>query len=180
LRYEALQLDLSDLKRSDDLASRIVAVAREVVSGLDERDGLPDALGLRLTLTGRSRLADSLRQAAEALLSDNRPWTEQGVHCFIDRIDLALEPEIDIERLAEQSDPVGLLAQRVLALRSGSGEEYDRLISAARGRFETVLDAREFKGVEAASSDADIARYLERAALISLGSLIDQRRPSRR
>jgi len=180
MRYEAHTLDLTDLRRSDELASRIVACSRDSLSEPIDEGVPPDAMGLRLTLVGRSRMAASLGQAAEDLVSDGRPWTEQGVHCFIDKIELALEPEIEIDRLARQSDPCGLLAQRVLALRSGSGEEYERLIGAARERLDAVTQAREFKGLAGEIDEDELAHCLERAALISLASLIDQRRPSRR
>lgn len=178
LRYEAHSLDLSELKRADGLAARVLECARNSLTRLAQDENLPEVLGLRLTLTGRSRIAAALRGAAEELMADNRPWSEHGAQCFIDKIDLALEPEIELGRLAEQNDPCGLLAQRVLALRSGEGEEHARLIQQTRNRFDQLLKAREFKGLNPALSDADLAGYLERAALLSLGALIDQRSQS--
>lgn len=180
LRYEAHTLDLTGLKRADGLGARILECARKSLLRLSRGVHLPDALGLRLTLSGRSRIASDLHKATEELISDGRPWTEQGVHCFIDKIELALEPEIELDRLAEQNDPCGLLARRILALRSGQGDEHERLINLARDRLDRVLEAREFNGLGRSLSNVDLARYLERAALISLAALIEQRSRSSR
>lgn len=187
LRYESQRLDLSDLKRAEALNARVLGCARETLSRLADIEQLPDALGLRLKLTGRSRIGPEIRAVAEGLLSDNRPWTEHGVQCFIDKLEIALEPEIELVRLAEQNDPCGLLAQRILALRSGLNssdepdgdngmrDEYQRLIELGRARFDEILNAREFKGLDETLSDQDVARQLERAALLSLSALIEQR-----
>ncbi len=175
LRYEAQTLDLSNLKRAEALGARILECARKTLAKIEDQNHLPEALGLRLTLAGRSRIAGAIRDAAESLLADTRPWAEQGVQCFIDKLEIALEPEIELERLAEQNDPCGLLAQRVLALRGNRDEERERLIELARARFSPLLEAREFRGLNHELSDADIVAQLERAALLSLSALLEQR-----
>jgi len=174
LRYETHTLDLTGLSCAEELGARILECARSSLVRLTRGEHLPDALGLRLTLTGRSSISADLRKSAEELTTDARSWTEAGVHCFIDKIDLALEPAIDLDQLAKQNDPCGLLARRILALRSGRGEEHEHLISQARERFDGVLETREFKGLNRSLRDSDLAPYLERAALTSLAALIDQ------
>ncbi|MEN1727315.1 MAG: metallophosphoesterase [Pseudomonadota bacterium] len=175
LRYETHRLDLSSLQRAEALNARILECARKTLSQMPESASKPDALGLRLTLEGRTRIAAEIRDAAIALQADARPWTEEGVQCFIDKIELALEPEIDLDQLAEQNDPCGLLAQRVLALRDERSEEHERLIELARARLMPLTDAREFKGLEGELSNEDLAHQLERAALLALNALLDQR-----
>jgi len=176
LRYEACTLDLSDLNKPAALGARVLECARRTLAGLADRGRIPEALGLRIVLTGRSRIHSELREAARQLIADGRPWIEEGAQCFIDKLEFVLEPEIELTRLAEQNDPCGLLAQRILDLRQGQGEEFERLIELARERLKPTLESREFSGLNANLDTPALARRLERAALLSLSTLLEQQR----
>ncbi len=174
LRYEAISLDAAELKSPEALPQHILASARERVQAMSELDCRPDALGLRLELTGRCRSVDALASAAAQLVEDSQTWNEQGVACFIDKLTVAVEPAIALDELASRSDPAGLLARRILALRGQDPAERERLIGLARERLNTLIEAREFRGLERALDDQAIAVSLERAALKSLGQLLAQ------
>jgi len=175
LRYESLEIDCSELADGAELSERVVATTRERLRMLVENDVSAAAIGLRITLTGQSSAAAKLGEAAAGLAADGRSWQEQGVACFIHKIESAVLPRLDLKRLSRQSDPCGLLARRLLALQSPESEEYQRLVRLARASMSPVLRAREFRDLGQAPGDAAIADWLYRAGRLALIRLVAQR-----
>lgn len=175
LRYVHATIDCGELEQADGLGELVLAAARERIGHLAERDCTPQAMGLRITLTGHSDAAGEIARRAEELVDDGRCWDESGVACFISRIDSAVLPRIDLKRLARQSDPCGLLAQRLLALETPDSEEYQRLVRLGRETMTPLLRTREFRELETEPDDAAIADWLRRAGRLALIRLIEQR-----
>jgi hypothetical protein len=175
LRYESLEIDCSDLEDAGGLQERVLAAARDRVHGLAESDAGPSAVGLRIVLTGHSPAAAALDRAAAEIVADGRSWDEQGIACFVQKMESAVLPRLDLKRLARQSDPCGLLARRLLALDSPEDEEYRRLVRLARESMSPVLRTREFQDLDPAPDDAAIAAWLKRAGRLALVRLVAQR-----
>lgn len=179
LRYEALEIDCSGLEDAAALADTVLVAARERLKPLAEEEWPPTAVGLRITLTGQTAAAAGLISAADELMADGRSWEEHGIASFIDKIETATLPKLDLKRLSRQTDPCGLLARRLLALESPDNEEYQRLVRLARESMSPVAKAREFRGLEADPGDAAIADWLRRAGRLALIRLVAQREESR-
>lgn len=175
LRYEALEIDCSDLDHAELLGERVLAAARECLRPLAEQDTPPSAVGLRITLTGQSRAAAALADVAAELVADGRSWEEHDIACFIHKIQSAVLPRLDLKRLSRQSDPCGLLARRLLALDSPEDEEYQRLVRLARESMSPILGAREFRALDREPEDAELAEWLRRAGRLALIRLVAQR-----
>jgi DNA repair protein SbcD/Mre11 len=175
LRYEHLVIDSSELDSVEDLSGQILTASRQRILMLDSDDALPDALGLRVVLRGQCRFSEQLPVAAEALLSDARSWTESGVACFIHRIAVETVPALDLDSLARQTDPCGLLARRLLALQDPDSEERQRLVELGRRSLESVATGREFRDLDQRLSDQAIADRLIAAGRQSLSRLMAQR-----
>ncbi len=172
LRYEQLEIDCSELHSTGDLGGLVLTACRQALANMDHQ---PDALGLRVALTGQCAVSGHLPTAAAALLQQARPWNENGVQCFIHRISVHTIPRLDLVSLARQSDPCGLLARRLLALETPDSAEWRRLIDMGRQSLQGVADGREFRDLGRTLSDADIAEKLEGAAQLALSKLISQR-----
>ena len=179
LRYEQLSVDVSTLEDPDDCAGLVAAAVREQVGALQSLETPPLALGLRVVLTGRSALATALPAAAERLMTAARVWEESGITCFLDKVSVAVEPAIDLDKLSAQSDPAGLLARRLALLRGPDGPERQVLIDHHRKRLVEVTDGREFRHLERRLDDETIAGLLEQAALAALSRLLSQREQGR-
>ncbi len=175
LRYEALEIDCSELDDTNELSERVLAACRSKVSELEEAEFQPEVLGLRLVLTGQTSLAPALAEAADELLDDGRSWEESGVSCFIQKIELATSPAIDLQRLARQSDPCGLLARRLIALDEPASDEFRRLIRLGRKQLEPINQSREFRELGRPMDDAEVADWLRRAGMHALIRLVEQR-----
>ncbi len=175
LRFERLAVDVGPLENLDDLSGLILAATRERVDALARRDQLPQALGLRVSLVGNSRLARQLPAAAEALLHEARSWVEGDLPCFLNRIDVRCLPALDLDGLARQSDPAGLLARRLRLLAGPDCEQRRALIDAARPRLEAIGAAREFAQLERRLSDQEILTHLQTAGELALVRLLAQK-----
>jgi len=175
LRFEAIDIDCSKFDSADQLGNAILKAARDRISSLDDSPYRPEALGMRVRLIGQSRISRQLAAASDSLLADARPWQEQSIQCFIHKLTVLTEPELPLNQLARQSDPCGLLARRILALRDPESESYQPLIELGRSRLQPIVEAREFRDLEAKLDDHQIAQHLERAALLTLSTLMSQR-----
>ncbi|QOC23121.1 DNA repair exonuclease [Wenzhouxiangella sp. AB-CW3] len=175
LRYETLEIDCTELKQAEHLGERVLAECRTLVARLCEQPFQPQALGLRLRLTGRSEWTSALQEIARELESDGRAWEESGIACFVHRIEVATTPAVNLARLARQSDPCGLLARRLIALEDPDSEEYRRLIAMGRDSLDALAGAREFRQLERKLDDAAVARWLLNAGRIALDRLLEQR-----
>ena len=178
LRFDALAIDCSELTSADQLGGEILRAARTYLDQQEHADLLPDALGLRIALVGRTSLSDRLAAAADSLIDEARPWNESGVVCFIHRISVNTLPALDLDRLARQSDPSGLLARRLQVLEDPDSPERARLIALGRDQLLPIADGREFRDLDRTLSDDDIAVVLQRAGRIALAKLLAQRDPN--
>lgn len=176
LRFESLPLDLGELQTEDELAGAALAAARRHVENLAPDQYLPDVIGLRLMLTGRCRFERRLDEAAEQLISEARPWREGPVRLFIQKVVIATEAAHDLERLARQSDPCGLLAQRILRLQNPDHPAHEALIEQARFHLAEVANQREFRELDQNLDDHQVRDWLIRASRIALNELLAQKR----
>ncbi len=176
LRWCEIDVPVDALDTADAVHGAIADAVGELHDGLAAAGRLPDAVGCRLRLTGRS----SLRAAIERELASTDPRAtpiERGsVTYFIHDWRLEILPSIALEELAEGSDPAALLARKLLVLRGGDSDDRRALIAEARERLTPIPQRRPFDVLGAAPpDDAAIAATLERAALQALDELLAQR-----
>jgi DNA repair protein SbcD/Mre11 len=179
MRYEAIEIDCTELDDAAGLGERILAGTRDRIHGLAEHDEPPLAVGFRITLTGQSGRAGEITAAAGELVADGRSWDEAGIACFIQKIESALLPKLDLKRLARQSDPRGLLARRLLALEAPDSEEYERLVQRGREAMRPLIGSREFRDLDQSLDDDTVATWLKRASRLALIRLTDQHEDAR-
>ena len=178
LHWHRLELDIEGLTAPEAARERLLQRLDELDRTLSQAAWVPEAVGLRITLTGRSALGEAVRR----LFSDNdREHLLSGAretHYFIERLDTATRPEIALEELARREDPPGLLARRMLLLARPEGDpERQDLIHAARARLQLQRSEARFSTLQLAptESDAAVAATLERAGMHLLDALIAQR-----
>ncbi|MFP4208232.1 MAG: exonuclease SbcCD subunit D [Wenzhouxiangella sp.] len=176
LRYDRLAVDVTGLDAPEQLSEAVLAASRAHVERLTNQVFLPDVIGLRLELTGRCRFDAILAEAAEALVANARPWQEASIQLFIDKATVATEPAVDLERLARQEDPCGLLARRILILRDQRHPGHAALIEQARPALAAAAAQKEFRPLDVDLDDAQLSHWLLQAARCALNSLLAQKR----
>ena len=150
LRYGPIDVDLSEHDADEPLDARVAAAVRDRVHALRDELGPAEAIGFRVRLTGRVDVALRRRlPAAIAKVSTELPLPIDGVQCFVESVADRTEPRLPLEELARSSDPLGLLARRVLVLeRREPPEQYDRLIREAGPAVAHARAAAPFASLE--------------------------------
>lgn len=175
LRWQPLELDLTDLDEPESARARLLEQLREQDL---QRAGAeaPKAVGLRLRLTGRTDLGPA---AAELLEQDQGQVLTKGeatgAHYFIEKVLAETRPEIPLHQLAERSDPPGLLAQRLLWLETPHSETARRLIADGRKRLEQLRRESRWQALDTQPlDDAEVIDWLWRSGTRMLEHLLAQ------
>ncbi len=167
LRWEELEVSVDDVGSKSDAESRIVRAIAELHERTRRETRPPAVVGCRVRFVGRTRLGVDLRAlCATNALVEFRPSFD-GMLYFVDRVTNSARPALDLESIARQSDPPGLLAQRILQLeRSGDPGEASELVRTATKSLRDVAN----QGTWQALGDPDLGDAAVRARLIRVGT----------
>jgi DNA repair protein SbcD/Mre11 len=174
LRWETLVIDCTAFDDPADVHQAVIEAVRGLHDRLDTAQR-PEAVGCRLRFTGRT----GHRAALERILTNDDPRAtpipQDGIIYFIHDWRLETLPAIDLETLAQGSDPVALLARRLLILRGGDKDARQRLIDDARRRMSMVASDSHYLALDTDPPDEkQTAVILEAAALQALDALLAQ------
>ena len=174
LRWQRLNVDIEGISEPADAKGRLLAALRDLDGKLADAACRPDAVGLDLRLRGRSRFGAA---AVAGFSGEDRERIDigaGGIHYFIESISPQNRPEIELEKLAEQGDPPGLLAQRLLWIEEPEGHpERDRLIALARSRLGNESRTSRWSGL-GEPLDPDPVEWLRDAGYRALETLLAQ------
>jgi exonuclease SbcD len=175
LAYETLSIDVGELEHADALDARILTAGRELVGRRAAIDALPDALGLRIQLVGEHAEAVTLQTTVRGVLDAPPVFEERSCRVFVDRIDAAFGPPLDLEQLAAEASPAGVLARDLLVLTGPDCDARRRLLAEARDRFRTAGGISDLHAVARPISEAETLDALQRAGRAVLARLLEQR-----
>ena len=179
LRWEPLDVDLEVIGESAEAKGCILTALQDLDRQITETSSsqdlafAPDAVGVHITLRGRTRFTsvvlDEISGTREEVIytgTDNRCY-------FIERTGTDTRPEIDLEELAGQATPPGLLAQRLLWLDEPEGHPgRDHLVAKARQRLRDQGQKPAWTGLHV--GEPDPVEWLRRAGLRALDQLLAQ------
>ena len=174
LAYETLSIDVASLDDPEALSSLVLDRSRQLVDDRLRHQALPDALGLRVTLVGKTRFGTKLEQAAKALTGREQVWQESDCQLFIHHLRVDTQPEIDLAEHARQHDAIGLLARDLLILEGPECEARSRLIRQARQRL-ALLDDAPFAGLAPPISADETLTWLQQAGRAALTQMLASR-----
>ena len=140
LRWETVDAGVDEDASVQDAGDRLFEVMEREARRIGEAGFAPEVLGLRVRLVGVSRDQASLRS-----------WIDEGAwsgftrrvggagetFVFIDRVYDGLEPAVDLAVLARGSDPLALLARKLVVLEQPS-DARQQLLGVARERLRPV------------------------------------------
>ena len=176
LAYDALDLDTSALEQPGDLDGAMLAAGQRQIARRIERDALPDALGLRFRLIGEHPAALELAETGRRTLDQQTVFDESGCRVFIDKIDSAISVPLDLDAIAAQPDPAGVIARDLLLLAGPDCEQRRRLVAEARARMQDANAIPELQPVATGVSAEQAAERLSRIGHAALARLMETRR----
>lgn len=176
LRWEELSIPTDGLATPGDIHLLVTEAVGRLHAGLADQTHRPRAVGCRLRFTGRTDLRAALVRTLTADDPRRTPHERDGILYFVHDWRVEALPAIDIGELAAGSDPVALLARRILILRGEPTAERRALLAEARERLADVPRRRQYASLGAEPpGDEEVAAILEAAALRALDELLAQR-----
>ncbi len=177
LRWEELTVPLDGIHEAADARQRLLHAAVEAGRGIVGASHRPDVLGLRITFTGRT----DLRREVDTLLAAEDLTEIPGVaelRCFVGHYRFDTLPEVDLHQLAQRTDPVGLLARRLILLEENNDPAGQRrLLQLARERLENAGRDPVWGDLALSTpTDAELLGFLREAAREGLDALLAQHR----
>ncbi|MEF8704722.1 MAG: DNA repair exonuclease [Candidatus Accumulibacter sp. UW26] len=117
-RWHQLGIDIAALSSEDDLHAAVQAEVRAAQVSAGDR-----LLALRLTLTGRGPLHPAIvsnREAIRAQLAASIGEASAGM-AWLEKVRIKVTAPLDLPRLAERDDPIGLLIRSIKSLEADPG-----------------------------------------------------------
>lgn len=175
LRWQSLELDLTDLAAPEEARSLLTQKLRERDQEIAALTLPPRAVGLRLRLVGRTRLGRQVEALFQQDLGTLIHEGEAGTGYFIERCLSETRPVIALEELAKQTDPPGLLARRLCLLDDPESDEAKALIRDASERLDKQRrDARWQALKPEPLDDAAVIDWLRRSGARLLEDMLEQ------
>jgi len=177
LRWVPLDVDLTEINEPEAARGRFLDRIRDLDASVLEEANPPRAVGLRVTFTGRTRFRTELAGLFPQEDLGDIEVGEGNVHYFVETLHFDTLPEVELETLARQNDPAGLLARRLLLLdRAADDPERRVLLSGARQRLERVACNSVWQGLNTGPPDPeDTAERLRMAGRQALDLLLSRR-----
>lgn len=177
VRYDAVEVDVTGVAEWDELDRRVAEGVRAHVQRVAEEGCGPlRHLCCRVRVTGRT----PLHRGVEARLRERLPGLdpEHGeVRGYVERVEAATRPAVELDELARGGDAPGVLARFVLALDSGSLDGgHERLLNDLAARAAEVRRARPYQALaDAPPSPEELCELARRQALLLLDALLAQK-----
>jgi DNA repair protein SbcD/Mre11 len=120
MRWETLSLDISALPDLDALLDAATAAIRGRIAQAEGR-----ALAIRVRIGGSGPLHRLLATQPETVAQQLRGAAIEASNAqvWIEKIELATRPRLDLDRIAERDDPLGLLVRELRGLADGAARE---------------------------------------------------------
>jgi exonuclease SbcD len=174
LRWEAVDLSVSDLDDPDRVEGAIKAAIETLHRATEAERGQTLAVGCRVTLTGASRHHRALRRQVDGGRLEGLRIKIDGVLYFVDRVADSSRPALDLEAIAGRDNPPALLASRLLSLERRD-DASRLLVQRARLELLRVTDERSWSNLERPEPDDEaVRRRLIDAGTRALEELLEQ------
>ena len=180
LRWEELPVAVDKLSNEGDLKD----ILRDSMASLHKRllpqlEGVK-AVGCRIKLVGPREIhRDVAHRLNPSDLEDVKPRFDEVLY-FVEGIIDYSRLSLDLKRIAQASDPPGLLARQLLALENGE-EDARQLIREARHRLEKEVASSDWSQLERIQlTQEQIRELLLQTGLSALEELLGQIEPRNR
>ena len=176
LTYASLEVDISEEDAPEDLESCLVTAIRDDLATRQKANAHLRRAVYRVTLVGRSEHPQEWVREAKTL-ARRLTVPREVVDAHVDAIVPDVRPAIDLETLAEQGNPAGVLARHLLRLeRRDEHEATEKLLDRLREKARTVRQATGYSMLDESAPDREmLRREALRQARLLLDELLSQR-----
>lgn len=179
LRYDRLAVDVGGAFDARDVPALVSDRVSEHVRDTVETGPL-ELLLARVTVTGRTPAHGALVDERESI-EDQLSFTVGSLPVRVDRLEVETRPEVDLAEIASGDSPAAYLAEFLLALERGAGDdEYRELVTDARDAMRrayasSAYDELRREGTVDRPAEDDAIERLEQQATVLLERLLEQK-----
>jgi len=180
VRYERLIVDVSNAGDQSQLREKIIFSIFEDANSRQNSIEEVNTLVYNVVLNGRHEYIKQVEQWANQAI-DFSGQLPNGTTLMIRKIECHLKPALlDLEKLASQTSPAGILAHTILAIENDSNSQFlDDLIQEWKQKIKTVNEAGTYiplytRHMQKDLTDANAKTYLLNECNRLLGELMDQ------
>lgn len=155
-RFERLEIEVTDVDTEERFRGLMeTAISADANPHLSELDGVV-YLVYDVLLTGRNNLGREIAGWAEPLAASSELLLACGARVRVRNVALAIRPPVgDLEGLARERSPAGVLAEAILAIRSGSSTAFlDQVAARWLEQFQSLTNSTAFQPLQ-----EDFRRY---------------------
>lgn len=181
VRYETLEIDISETSDETEFRHLVISQLENEVDNLAEELEQVSRLIYDLVLTGHNASLpelDQWSQLADQFEQELLPETFVSIRTIVNRAKPAVE---NLEQLANQPTPPGILARAILDLQSGKSTPFlEQLTGQLKTKIDSVKTASTYQPLRLQdeprmASDEDIKKYLLQECQHLLGELLSQK-----
>ncbi|MBS3785445.1 MAG: metallophosphoesterase [Gammaproteobacteria bacterium] len=178
LRWEHIVVDVTGVSQQAEVRQRITTALQAFAEDIRKLKDRPEIIGIRLRYSGACDLTDKdldvIDSGSDVDLMGLPGLPE--VEYFIDRIEFAIEPTLDVTQLAQRQDHPGLLAQYLLQLDQPADDPgRQKLLEQAMTALADDSRHHEWNRIDATPPDSDeLAQWLRLSAQRSLRAMLKQ------
>ena len=123
LRYEHLDVDVDAIDDEGAVEAAVTDAMRDRLRAAREEGPMPQRLVCRLTLTGRTSVHRAVCDLVETWPGELEVPVAEST-AVVEAATARTRPALDLERIAEGTDPPAVLARLLLAMQDGAEDEY--------------------------------------------------------
>ena len=165
--YSALEVDLSDVETEDALDACLLKRTGMHLKDIAHSSNPPEFVSLRIQFTGRTRLCGQVDDYFKSLELER---SFESVTQNVDQVTNHTLPAINLQQLAQQHDPPGILARTLLELHAGqSSARLAALLDEAHQKQREVFNSHNYATL---SEDALPDVSATRQRLLRQGNLL--------
>jgi len=177
LRYEKVTIDVSNMERIEEIPPAFYSRVEQTVG--ESRNVKTKLLAIDLELKGRTSIYDDLKTKFRELAKDLR--RESGdTSIAITSLANKTRPAIDLEEIARGSNLPAVLAELILKLEKGGGEDFpDDLLERTSDSLTDAYYSNAYRALrqqgEVDPPDRDLSlKFLKEQSWVILDSLLSQ------
>ncbi|MEE3368015.1 MAG: DNA repair exonuclease [Planctomycetota bacterium] len=168
VRYSELEIDLSGVETKDALDACLLEQTQHHLETIARTNTPPEFVSLRIELTGRTQLCGQIDDHVRSL--DLLERSCESVTQKVEKVTNRTLPAIDLQQLAQQHDPPGVLARTLLELQAGrSNDSLQALLDEAYQKQRDVFQSSSYATL---SGDTLPDLHTTRQRLLQQGTLL--------
>lgn len=138
-RYESISIDISEVTNENELRDKVIySLDEDAENRITELEEVI-SLVYHIRLIGKSSLAKEIEKWSGTII-EHSARLETGTTISVRRVETQISPEVvNLDQLAQQSSPAGILANTILAIEEGRVDPFlDDLIKEWTARIENA------------------------------------------